>query len=551
MSRSGRDEGAAELVLVGAPVYRRGRWDGEALAVRDGRIVAVGERADVQPLIGRSTQVREMGGRWLLPGFHDAHVHPVQAGSEMRQCDLTGTTDVADYLGRVRGYAESHPDRAWIGGGGWSMDSFPGGVPSADLLDRVCPDRPVYLPNRDHHSAWVNTRALELAGIDASTPDPPDGRIERDGAGRPSGALHEGAMGLVARHVPAPTPEDLVAALLAAQSHLHSLGIVGWQDALVGTGLGMPDSLPAYVTAQERGRLTAKVGLALWWDRERGLEQLPELLSRRERAAAAGLRADTVKIMQDGVCETRTAAMLQPYLDDAGHPTDHHGLSFVAAPDLARYAAALDAEGFQLHVHALGDRAVRDSLDAVEHAVRVNGARERRHHLAHLQVVAPDDVDRFAALGVTANIQGLWACHEAVMDDLTLPFLPEGARARQYVFGSLRAAGARLACGSDWPVSSPDPWQAIHVAVTRRPPGEDDVPPLLAEEGLDVVTAVDAYTSGSAWVNHLETSSGVLEVGYAADVVAVDADVLGTDPLRLGATTVTDTFVDGKAVWCA
>jgi predicted amidohydrolase YtcJ len=538
----------ADLVLRGAPVYRHGRWDGDCLAVRGGRIVAIGSSEDVAPLVSGGTEVRDMSGRWLLPGFHDAHVHPVQAGREMHQCDLSGTTEVAEYLRRVQRYAEAHPGRSWICGGGWSMDSFPGGVPTAGLLDRVCPDRPVYLPNRDHHSAWVNSRALDLAGIDARTPDPADGRIERLQDGSPSGTLHEGAMGLVARLVPEPTADELLEALLTAQTHLHSLGVVGWQDALVGTGLGMADSLPTYVEAQEAGLLSAKVVLALWWDRERGLRQVPELLERRRIAAQAGLRATTVKIMQDGVCETRTAAMLQPYLDDAGRATDNRGLAFLGARDLAAAFAALEAVGFQVHVHALGDRAVRDSLDAAKHAAVINGSRGARHHLAHLQVVAADDVARFADLDVTATVQPLWACHEDVMDVLTLPFLPEGARQQQYVFASLRRAGARLAFGSDWPISSPDPLQGVHVAVNRRPPGDERVAPLLPDEVLTVTQAIDAYTASSAWVNHLETSSGTLEVGYAADVAVIDADVLALAPSAIGDVAVTDTFVDGRHV---
>ena len=540
---------SADLLLRGAPVYRAGRWDGDCLAVSGGRIAAIGSYDDVAPLVTSRTEVRDMTGRWLLPGFHDAHVHPVQAGGEMNQCDLTGTTDVEEYLERVRRYSDEHPERPWISGGGWSMDSFPGGVPTAELLDRVCPDRPVYLPNRDHHSAWVNSRALELAGIDGGTPDPRDGRIERHPDGSPSGALHEGAMGLVGRLLPDPTDEELLAALLTAQQHLHSLGIVGWQDALVGTGLGMSDTLPTYVDAQERGDLSAKVVLALWWDRERGLEQVPELLERRRLAARAGLRATSVKIMQDGVCETHTASMLQPYLDDAGRPTDNHGLSFIDVADLAAYLASLDSHDFQVHVHALGDRAVRDSLAAVQRAATVNGRRGNRHHLAHLQVVAPDDVARFAQLDVTATVQPLWACHEEAMDVLTLPYLAESAREQQYVFGSLDRAGARLAFGSDWPVSSPAPLEGIAVAVTRRPPGEPGVEPLLADEALGLQRAIEAYTAGSAWVNRLEDSSGVLEVGYAADVVAVDTDVLLAAPSSLGDVKVTATLVDGRAVF--
>lgn len=543
------DSQPADLLLRDAPVLRRGRWDGDCVAVRDGRILAVGECADLAGLVGPGTQVESLAGRWLLPAFHDAHVHPVQAGLELNQCNLTDLSTIDEYLQRIAAYASSHPDRPWITGGGWAMDSFPGGVPTADLLDRVCPDRPVFLPNRDHHSAWVNSRALELAGIDEHTPDPADGRIERGPDGRPTGALHEGAMALVAAITPEPVPEELMAGMLTAQRHLHSIGIVGWQDALVGTGLGMPDTLDTYIAAHRAGTLTAKTVLALWWDRERGLEQLPELRERRERAAAAGLRASTVKIMQDGVCETHTAAMLDPYRDTRGRPTDNYGLSFIEADDLAAYLTALDAEDLQVHVHALGDRAVRDSLAAVERAREVNGRRGNRHHFAHLQVIDPSDVDRFGPLEVTANVQPLWACRDEAVEELTLPFVSEAARRQHYVFGSLVRAGSRLACGSDWPVSEAEPLLGMHVAVNRRAPGQGpDAEPLLPDEALTVAEALAGYTTGAAYLNGLEEVTGQLEAGYAADIVAIDADILGADPMTIAETRVTHTFADGRAV---
>ncbi|OIJ23864.1 amidohydrolase [Nocardioides luteus] len=537
----------AELLLRGGRVLREGGWEDVDIAVQGGRIAAIG--ASLDGCAGPDTVVEELDGRWVLPGFHDSHVHPVQAGLEMNQCDLTGLSTLEEYLDAIGSYAAANPSRAWISGGGWSMDSFPGGVPSAAPLDRLLPDRPVFLPNRDHHSAWVNSRALELAGISAHTPDPADGRIERDASGNPTGALHEGAMALVGSLVPAPTSQDLMEALLTAQRHLHSVGIVGWQDALVGDGLGMPDSLPTYIAARGSGALTAKVVLAQWWDRDRGLEQLPSLIERRALAAQAGLDAGSVKLMQDGVCETHTAAMLSPYLDAHGRLTDNRGLSFIPADALATYVAALDEAGFQAHIHALGDRAVRDSLDAISHARATNGASGLRHHLAHVQVVDPSDVPRFAALEVTANIQPLWACLDEAVEVLTLPFLAPAAREQQYVFGSLLRTGARIACGSDWPVSDPAPLLGMHVAVNRRSPEQPaDAAPLLPEEALSVAEALAGYTTGTAYVNRLERSTGRIETGYAADLVVVDHDILGTDTTVLGRTRVTHTYVDGREV---
>lgn len=539
----------ADLVLRGAPVLAEDRWDGDCLAVRQGVVVGRGSWTDVRHLVGRATRVEDVSGCWLLPGFHDAHVHPVAGGLERLACDLLGLRTAAEYLDAVRAHASRLPEGAWVTGGGWSMDAFARGVPAASLLDEAVPGRPVHLPNRDHHSAWVSSEALRLAGIDASTPDPPDGRIERDADGAPTGALHEGAMRLVADLVPPPSADEQLAGLLEGQAHLHSLGVVGWQDALVGNGLGMHDTLHTYVRARSEGVLTAKVVLALWWDRDRGVDQVDDLRRRRQAAADAGLRATSVKIMLDGVCETHTAAVLEPYLDAAGRPTANHGLSFVDRDLLQQAVSVLDADGFQVHLHALGDRAVRDGLDAIARARAANGDRGNRHHLAHLQLVDEADVRRFAELDAVANVQPLWACRDEQMERLTLPFLGEPARHRQYVFGSLLRAGARLACGSDWPVSDASPLRGMEVAVTRREPGSSaEVPPLQPEEALTPLESLLAYTRGSCWVNGLEGSSGVLEVGRAADVVAVDTDLLGTPASAWVDATVVGTWVDGREV---
>ncbi len=404
------------------------------MAVTGDRITAVG-REEVHDLAGPRTEVVDLAGRLLLPGFQDAHVHPVPAGLELTQCDLTGTRTADDTLAAVRAYADAHPEREWITGGGWSMEAFEGGTPTKELLDSVVPDRPVYLPNRDHHGAWVNSRALALAGITRDTPDPADGRIERDASGEPSGTLQEGAMQLVGRLPPPATQADRVAALLHAQRHLHALGITAWQDALVGDFLGMDNPAQAYLAAAQDGSLTARVVGALWWDRERGSEQIPELAERREALSHGRFRATSVKLMLDGVAETGTAALVDPYLDKCGCATANRGTSFIDPEQLPKYVTELDALGFQCHFHALGDRAVRDALDAIEAARAANGPSDTRPHLAHLQVIQPADVPRFARLGAIANIQPLWAAHEPQMDELTIPSsAPNGPR------GSTRSA---------------------------------------------------------------------------------------------------------------
>ncbi|MER5850805.1 amidohydrolase [Streptomyces sp. NPDC002012] len=540
-----------DLVFTRGPIHTGdpARARASSLAVTGERITAVGHD-EVRELIGPDTEVIDLQGKLLLPGFQDSHIHAVFGGMELAECDLTGTVGVEDYLTRIRSYADAHPDRSWITGGGWSLESFDGGLPTRQLLDSVIPDRPVLLANRDHHGAWANTRALELAGLTRESADPFDGRIEREPDGTPSGMLQEGATALVSRIVPPSTPADRLGGLLRAQKLLHSLGITGWQDALLGVFGGNPDPSDAYLAAAREGTLTARVTGALWWDRERGAEQIAELLSQREQLSHGRFRARAVKIMQDGIAENFTAAMTSPYLDGCGCATANSGLSFVDPVALRSYVTELDAHDFQVHFHALGDRGVREALDAVEAAVEAHGRRGNRHHLAHLQVVHPDDLDRFARLGAIANIQPLWAAHEPQMDELTIPFLGPERASWQYPFGSLLRAGATLAAGSDWPVSSPDPIAGIHVAVNRMEPEATDGRVFLPEQRLDLATAVAAYTAGSAHVNGLDDTGSLLP-GHLADLVVLDRDIFTLPPEEIAEAQVLRTYVGGTLVHSA
>ena len=545
--------GGADIVFVGGRVLRDGTSRRGAVAVREGRIALVGSDDDVRAMAGPATEVVDVAGGLVTPGFQDAHAHPLAAGVDLLRCDLNDSASAQDTIARIAAYAAAQPAVAWILGSGWSMAHFAAGTPTREALDAVVADRPVILSNSDGHGAWVNTRALELAGIDASTPDPPDGRIERDASGAPQGTLHEGAAALVERLAPMPTPDEQLAGLRRAQDVLFSHGITAWQDAAVGALFGQPDSLPVYLRAHESGELKARVVAALWWDRARGAEQIAELVERRAAARDVGFRATSVKIMQDGVVENFTAGLLDTYLDRCGCPTDNRGLSFVDPVALREHVTQLDAAGFQVHFHALGDRAVREALDAIEAALARNGHTEGRHHVAHLQVVAPADVERFAALGASANIQPLWAAHEPQMDELTIPFLGEDRAALQYPFGDLVAAGAHLAAGSDWPVSSPNPLLGAHVAVNRVLPHAHgaEAEPLYPRNRIDLATALRAYTAGSAYVNHLDDVTGRLEAGLLADLAVLDRDPFGGPAHEIGSTRVVATYVEGRSVFRA
>jgi predicted amidohydrolase YtcJ len=445
-------------VFHNGPIFRgnAARSGATALAVRDGVVVALGGDQEIDKYIKDAHNVVDLDGRLLLPGFVDAHAHPLEGGVERIRCDLTQKVTPAHYFRAIGDYAVSNPDQEWILGGGWSMEAFERGCPTREQLDSIVGDRPVFLPNRDHHSTWVNSRALELAGVTALTPDPVDGRIERHADGTPSGTLHEGAAELVGRFIPKDSQADLDAGLRAGLRHLHSLGVVAWQDACVRTDLSGPSVHETYIRAESEGWLTARVSGALWWEYDCALdgiqEQVLQLLRMRDEAARAGTRyrVDTVKIGQDGVAETFTAAMLEPYLDADGRVTNNAGISFLEPPLLNAVTKALDAVGFQIHFHALGDRAVREVLDALEQANAANGTSDHRHQLAHLQVIHPDDIPRFRRVGALANLQPLWATHEQQMDELTLPFMSSERAGWQWVVTGLSAARIRSKA-STWP----------------------------------------------------------------------------------------------------
>ena len=549
----------ADLVLTGgriATIDAVRSW-ASALAVRDGRIVAVGPDSAIAAYIGPKTRVIALRGRTVTPGFGDAHVHPIYGGLVRQRCELHDARGLDTYLGIVATYARAHPEVTWIQGGGWSMDDFPDGVPSRVDLDRVVPDRPVFLSSRDGHSGWVNTKALELAAITARTVDPDDGRIDREPDGTPGGGLQEGAMSLVEQLLPDATAEELEAALATAQAYLHSLGITTWQDAIV-TSDPEVRSAPivpgkeerAYVALAGRGELTAKVVGAMWWERDWGLEQVDALVERRSAISIGRYRSTSVKLMMDGVLENFTGTMLEPYLDASGRATGNRGISMIEPSVLEVILPRLDALGFQAHFHAIGDRAVRESLDAVAAARRTNGPSDTRPHIAHIQVIHPDDIGRFRELGVVANAQPYWAAHEDQMDHLTIPFLGPERATWQYPFRSLLDAGAMLAMGSDWSVSTPDPLAEMEVAVNRIADyNRAGRPPFLPEQRIGLMDALAAFTMGTAYVNHQDQDTGSIEVGKAADLAVLDRDLFDRGAGAIGETLCIGTFVDGVAVY--
>jgi predicted amidohydrolase YtcJ len=420
----------------------------------------------------------------------------------------------------------------------------PDGLFDARWLDAAVRDRPAVLRAADYHTVWVNSRALQLAGIDAGTPDPPLGEIPRRADGSPLGTLREwGAVDLVLDRAGPHPLEVRVRAVERATRHLASLGVTWVQDAWVS-----PDDVDAYLAASAQGRLHAAVDLALHADPRRGPEQVEHLVALRERVVSHGdplLTAHTVKLFADGVVEGATAALLEPYLDAA---CPHTGMLVWDPEALATMITAIDARGFQAHVHTIGDRAARVALDAVESAVRANGPRAgRRPVLAHVQLIDQADRPRLAELGVVANVEPLWAQLDAVMEQLTVPRLGEPRASSQYPWASLRDLGTTLSFGSDWPVSSADPLEGIAVACSRQT--DDRMPPAgwTPHERLSLEAALTAYTRGTA--HQAGRRAGTLRVGDDADLVLLDRDPFAvTDPRDLDAVRVIRTWLRGRLV---
>jgi len=538
------DPGAG-LALTNGRIYTvdAARSWADTVVIDGERIVYVGDASGADALIGAETEVVDLGGRLVLPGFQDAHIHPIGGGVEASACNLNERSGVAEYRSVIAEYAAANPDVEWILGGGWAMSEFgPGGAPSKSILDELVPDRPVYLTSQDGHSAWVNSRALEIAGIDADTPDPEDGRIDRDPeTGEPIGALQEGAMYLVQRHVPETSAAELQQGLRYAVEMLNGFGITSIQDANVDA-----ESLATYRAVEAAGDLSLRVVGSIWWQRDRGLEQVDDLIALRERYDTGGLvRPTAIKIMQDGVMENYTAALLEPYLVPGGT----RGIPMVDPDLLTDAVTALDAEGFQVHFHAIGDAAIRQCLDAVEAARLTNGASDHRHHISHLQLIDPEDIPRFGELEVVANFQPVWAYPDKYITELTAPFLGDERMRWMYPIASVRDTGGRLAFGSDWSVSTANPFPQIEVAVRRLDPlGGEDSEPLVAEERISLEEAIAAFTMGSAFVNHQEEETGSVEVGKLADLIVVDRNVFEIDPADISETRVLVTLFAGTEV---
>lgn len=527
-----------------------GRPASDALLVRDGAIFALGEDARHQAracaeTTGTQAETVDLEGGFVMPSFGDGHAHPMFGGLEGQGPAVRDCTSIEEIVAEVRRYAEANPELEWIFGASYDGSLADEGLFDARWLDEAVADRPVVLRAWDYHTVWCNSRALELAGIDADTPEPVLGEIPRRDDGSPLGTLREwGAVDLVMAAAPVRDVETRLRAVAAAGEYYLSRGVTWVQDAWV-----EPDDVDAWIAAAERGILSFRCNLGLYADPRHFATQLPAMIAARQRVVDAGwslLTANTVKFFADGVVENETGALLEPYCS-ALHK---HGMSVWSQEDLDAAVRAVDAAGFQVHVHAIGDAAVRQALDAIERAILANGPRDRRPVIAHAQLVDDADLARFAELGVIANMQPLWAQLDALMTVLTVPRLGAERSDRQYRMRSLAASGARVAFGSDWPVSSGDPREGIAVAATRRTPAGDPEGGWTPHEIVDVDDALEAYSTAvahQAFADRSPVPWGRIAPGMSADLVWFARDPRDQAPLDLPDLPIRATYLAGVA----
>ncbi len=516
----------------------------EALAVTGGRVSALGCTSDIRDLAGAGTKVIDAGGRLILPGFHDTHLHVQDGGQHYAEsADLSAARTVEELQSTLRDFAASH-DRDWVYGGFYYSGIFGEHNLDRRVLDAAVPDRPCMIMASDGHNGCINSAAIARVGLTGATPDPENGHFVRDKSGAPTGLLYERATNWVDERKPKPTDDDFAAGVRFAQAHANAHGITGVLDASVHEQharvyrrLAADDALTVRVLA------TARVDAS-----ETTAAALARVESLRRDCQFPMFRIHSAKFFLDGVIENRTAAMIEPYSDSAG---GNAPLMF-SSNQINDMFVAFDAARFQIHVHAIGDLAVRAALDGMAAARAENAPWPSFHQIAHVQCIDPADIPRFAELGVVANIQPLWARHEPSVTDVALPMVgPERGR-WMYAFRSLRDAGALLALSSDWTVSTLNPFEIIETAMTRQPPRkEGDHPIFLPEERLTLEECIEGYTINAAIAGWRQMETGSLSLGKWADLIMLDRDIYDCSVYEIGDTKILLTLLGGREVYSA
>ncbi|MCC7124989.1 MAG: amidohydrolase [Acidobacteria bacterium] len=533
-------DGPVDMIIVNGKVFTGEEETAEAVAVQGNKVLRVGSNREIQRLARPQTTVIDAKGGSVLPGFNDAHLHLLSGGLALDQVTLdeAATTDAVRET--VRAWAEANPSAGWVRGRGWLYGAFGDQLPTRQMLDQWVGARPAYLVSYDGHTGWANSAALAEAGITRDTLDPQNGVIVRDKRGEPTGLLKEAAMTLVSRALPAPSRDDRLAALAAAVVEANRVGITSVQVAG-----GTTDDLELLADLRDEGDLNVRVYQALTVDGTEDTAELDAMDRLRDRIGDDPmLKTGAVKLEADGVVETHTAAMIEPY-----EGTSERGQLRQSSETLSRLVSDLDARGWQVMTHAIGDAAIRATLDAYEAAAATPApARGRRHRVEHVETPDAADVDRFGSVGVVASVQPAHGLPPRD-DDPWAKNLGTDRAARGWRSASLAKAGATLAFGSDWPVAPLDPLMGIFVAVNRTTVDGEPEGGWQPAERLSLAEAIRAYTSGGAFASFDEQRKGTLDEDMLADIVILSEDVFSLPPERLLEAEVVATIVDGKVVY--
>ena len=542
----------ADLIITNAQIYTvnpQQKW-AEAIAIRGDKIVAVGDAAKVDSYRGGSTKVIDAHQHLLLPGFTDSHIHFLDGSLNLQHLHLQDVKTLDQALALLKDFAKAHPDDAWLLGRGWDYTIFaPSGMPDKKYLDAVVPDRPVYIEGFDGHTWWANSKALQLAGITRDTPDPPGGSFVRDPkTGEPTGAVKEDAADeLIERVIPLTPREAKLNAIRAGMKEANRVGLVRVHSAsdLV-ANIGDLQNADLYDELHRAGEMTVRFYMAYRAAPPAlAADSVKEIEAARARYHDEWISAGAVKFFLDGVIESHTAAMLQPYSDDPRQIG-----SLLWDPDKYKDAVAeLDKRGIQIFTHAIGDKAVRLALDAYQHAAEVNQSKDRRHRVEHIETVSAQDIPRFGKLGVIASMQPLHSYpNEDTLHIWAGNIGPERA-SRAWAWRSIQQAGGVLAFGSDWPVVTLNPWPGVQTALTRQTSDGEPVGGFLPKQRLNLEDTIRAYTLGAAFAGHREKTEGSLEEGKLADLIILDRDLFKIEPSDIGETQVLLTMVGGKIVY--
>jgi predicted amidohydrolase YtcJ len=537
----------ANLVLKNASIYtvdKERSW-AQAIAIADDKIVFVGADVDIEPYIESDTVVIDLDGKMVLPGFVDAHAHPSHAMDFVGNISLYSLDSLDAYEAAIADFVESHPDREFYRGSGWADTLFPNLGPSKKILDALIPDRPVALVSYDGHSRWVNSVAMERSGITKDTPDPEGGRIERDpDNGEPSGVLRETAMKLVDKVIPDYSLEERKHGLLAYQEMATSVGITLTHDAMLDAGC-----IEAFNALAEEGKLKMRFRGSITMDPDKDIgPQIKTVLQERTKNAHPFFQTNAAKIFVDGVVEGGTAYLFEPY----AHKPDFRGEP-IWEPELLNYTSvALDKENLQIHLHVIGDAAAHITLDALEQAQVLNGKRDSRHLVTHLQLVAPEDIRRFKQLDIVGVPQPFWFKIDEYYRELALPYLGKERADVQYPMQSFIDAGVVMASASDFPVTIPfDPLIAIQTGMTRSGFDRESNEVLWSDERVGLEDMIQSFTYSGAYANFLENETGSIEVGKQADIIVLDQNLFEIPVSEIAKTKVLMTLVDGKDVYRA